>query len=62
LTVGIRIGKNIRIQDEHPGSFHFSESLKTVVKNSNTFVDSDPDRIRNLLDPGTGMEKFGSGT
>jgi hypothetical protein len=39
---------NIRIRDEHPGSFFFEE---------------DPNLgsgIRNLFDPGSGMEKFRS--
>jgi hypothetical protein len=42
---------------------NFSESLETVFRvKILKFFDADPDPgIRNLIDPGSGMEKFGSG-
>jgi hypothetical protein len=50
----------IRIRDEHPGSY--SESLEKIFGLKILYLCSGSRSwIRNLVDPGYGMEKFGSG-
>jgi hypothetical protein len=62
LTQGSGVGKKIkiRIPDEHPE--HISESIETIfwvkILDIYSFMRI---RIRTIFDPGSGMEKFGSG-
>jgi hypothetical protein len=59
----------VKNQDPDPGSGiiipdHISESLETIfgLKILKFFDEEDPDSgVRNLIDPGSGIEKFGSG-
>ncbi len=59
----------VKNQEPDPGSRmnipnHISESLENIFGfKILTFFDADPDpsEIKNLFDPGSGMEKFGSG-
>jgi hypothetical protein len=57
-----RSGSGIGIQDEHPGS-HFRQLKPFFGLKILKFLDADADPASgNLFDPGSEMEKFGSGT
>jgi hypothetical protein len=59
------MGKKSRSESVANNPDHFSESLETIfcVKNTSFDVDADPGSgIFLTLDPGSQMEKFGSGT
>jgi hypothetical protein len=57
LTPGSGMGKNSR----SGSSDHVSESLETIFSSLKILKFFYADQIRNLSDPGSGMEKFGFG-